>query len=72
VIATQRGENLGERHDILSLLLQARGEDGEPLTDTEIRDELITLVLAGHETTANSLPGAGSAWSAPPQLRPRS
>jgi cytochrome P450 len=55
VIATRRREDLGERHDILSLLLQARGEDGEPLTDGEIRDELITLVLAGHETTANSL-----------------
>jgi cytochrome P450 len=55
VIATRRREDLGERHDILSLLLQARGEDGEPLTDAEIRDELITLVLAGHETTANSL-----------------
>jgi cytochrome P450 len=55
VIATRRGEDLGERHDILSLLLQARGEDGEALTQAEIRDELITLVLAGHETTANSL-----------------
>jgi cytochrome P450 len=55
VIATRRGEDLGERHDILSLLLEARGEEGEPLTDAEIRDELITLVLAGHETTANSL-----------------
>ncbi len=55
VIATRRREDLGERHDILSLLLQARGEEGEPLTDAEIRDELLTLVLAGHETTANSL-----------------
>jgi cytochrome P450 len=55
VIATRRGEDLGERRDILSLLLQARGEEGEPLTDAEIRDELLTLVLAGHETTANSL-----------------
>jgi cytochrome P450 len=45
----------GERADILSLLLEARDEDGEPLTDQELRDELLTLVLAGHETTANSL-----------------
>ena len=44
-----------ERRDILSLLLQARTEDGEALTDHELRDELLTLVLAGHETTANSL-----------------
>jgi cytochrome P450 len=55
VIALRRREDLGERRDILSLLLQARGEEGEPLTDAEIRDELLTLVLAGHETTANSL-----------------
>ena len=34
---------------------QARDEDGEPLTDQELRDELLSLVLAGHETTANSL-----------------
>jgi cytochrome P450 len=44
-----------ERHDVLSLLLQARDEDGQPLTDPELRDELMSLVLAGHETTANSL-----------------
>jgi cytochrome P450 family 135 len=51
----RRAENLGERRDILSLLLQARTEDGEALSDKELRDELLTLVLAGHETTANSL-----------------
>jgi cytochrome P450 len=43
------------RHDILSLLLDATTEDGERLTDQELRDELLTLVLAGHETTANQL-----------------
>ncbi len=47
--------DLGERHDILSLLLQARTESGEALSNKELRDELLTLVLAGHETTANSL-----------------
>jgi cytochrome P450 len=47
--------DLEGRRDILSLLLQARTEDGEALTDKELRDELLTLVLAGHETTANSL-----------------
>jgi cytochrome P450 len=41
--------------DVMSLLLEARDEDGRPLTDEELRDELLTLVLAGHETTANSL-----------------
>ena len=47
--------DLEERRDILSLLLQARTEEGEALDDKELRDELLTLVLAGHETTANSL-----------------
>jgi cytochrome P450 len=56
VIARRRqADDLGERRDILSLLLQARTEDGEELSDKELRDELLTLVLAGHETTANSL-----------------
>jgi len=44
-----------QRGDVLSLLLAARDEQGEPLTDHELRDELMSLVLAGHETTANSL-----------------
>jgi cytochrome P450 len=44
-----------QRGDVLSLLLAARDEEGEPLTDHELRDELMSLVLAGHETTANSL-----------------
>jgi cytochrome P450 len=43
------------RDDILSLLLQARDEQGEPLTDAELRDELMTLLVAGHETTATAL-----------------
>src|SRR4051794_6275340 len=56
VIAARRGvADLEDRRDILSLLLQARTEDGEALSDRELRDELLTLVLAGHETTANSL-----------------
>jgi cytochrome P450 len=56
VIAQRRGAgDLDERRDILSLLLQARTEDGEAMSDKELRDELLTLVLAGHETTANSL-----------------
>jgi cytochrome P450 len=45
----------GERKDILTLLLSARDEAGDPLTDRELRDELITLLLAGHETTATSI-----------------
>ena len=57
LIAERRAAGVGdgERTDVLSLLLQARDESGELLTDQELRDELLSLVLAGHETTANSL-----------------
>ncbi len=44
-----------ERQDILTLLLLARDEAGQPMTDTQLRDELMTLLLAGHETTASAL-----------------
>ena len=44
-----------ERDDVLSVLLQARDEDGEPMTDVELRDELMTLLVAGHETTSTAL-----------------
>jgi cytochrome P450 family 135 len=47
--------DLSAREDIMSLLLQARDEDGQPMTDKELRDELVTLLLAGHETTATSV-----------------
>jgi cytochrome P450 len=47
--------DLAQRSDILSLLMQARDEDGQPMTDAELRDELATLLLAGHETTATSV-----------------
>jgi cytochrome P450 family 135 len=40
---------------VLSLLLQARDEDGRPMTDAELRDELFTMLAAGHETTATGL-----------------
>ena len=55
-IAQRRTEaDLDQREDILSLLLSARHEDGEPMSDRELRDELLTLLVAGHETTANAL-----------------
>jgi cytochrome P450 len=55
-IERRRGERDGGGHtDILALLLQARDEAGEPLSDRELRDELITILLAGHETTATSI-----------------
>lgn len=56
--------DLEEREDILSLLLLARHEDGTPMRDVELRDELMTLLIAGHETTATSL-----AWAIERLLR---
>ena len=55
-IARRRADRgLAGRTDTLSLLLQAVGEDGERLSDGELRDELMTLLVAGHETTAAAL-----------------
>jgi cytochrome P450 family 135 len=51
----RRAEDLDDRGDVLSTLLRARHEDGQPMSDVEIRDELMTLLLAGHETTATAL-----------------
>jgi cytochrome P450 len=47
--------DLDERDDVLSLLLRARDEDGNAMTDRELRDELFTMLGAGHETTATGL-----------------
>jgi cytochrome P450 family 135 len=55
-IRSRRGtSDLADRDDILSLLLQATHEDGHPMSDRELRDELMTLLVAGHETTATGL-----------------
>ncbi len=55
-IARRRADpGLSEREDVFSALLLAQDEDGGRLSDTEIRDELVTLLLAGHETTATGL-----------------
>jgi cytochrome P450 len=55
-IALRRAEAEREqRDDVLSLLLGARDEDGEPMSDRELRDEMVTVLGAGHETTATGL-----------------
>ena len=55
-IERRRGDpDLAEREDVFSSLLLAEDEDGRPMTDQEIRDELVTLLVAGHETTATAL-----------------
>jgi cytochrome P450 family 135 len=54
-IRLRRGGDASQRSDVLSLLLEARDESGEPMSDEELRDELLTLLVAGHETTATAL-----------------
>ena len=55
-IAEQRArDDLADRDDVLSLLVAARFDDGTGMDDSELRDQLMTLLLAGHETTASGL-----------------
>ncbi len=54
-IAERRSLADPDREDILALLLEARDEAGQPMSDVELHDELMTLLFAGHETTASSL-----------------
>jgi cytochrome P450 len=51
----ERRREQTERDDVLSMLLAARHEDGSPMSAQELRDELMTLLVAGHETTASEL-----------------
>jgi cytochrome P450 len=51
----ERRADHGDRDDVLAMLLEARHEDGSPMTERELRDELMTLLVAGHETTASEL-----------------
>ena len=54
-IAERRLQPDANRTDILSLMMTARDENGQPMTNEELRDELMTLLFAGHETTATAL-----------------
>jgi cytochrome P450 len=64
-IGLRRAEAGSEkREDVLSLLLRARHEDDSPMSDAELRDELVTVIGAGHETTATAL-----AWAVERLLR---
>ena len=55
LIAARRREPAAGREDVLSMLLEARDETGAAMTDDQLRDEMLTLLLAGHETTATTL-----------------
>src|SRR3954447_11740383 len=54
-LIAERRDAGSERDDVLSMLLAAKHEDGSPMSDEELRDELMTLLVAGHETTATTL-----------------
>jgi cytochrome P450 len=55
LISERRAEVADGGDDVLSMLLEARHEDGSPMTASELRDELMTALVAGHETTASQL-----------------
>ncbi|AFZ35316.1 Unspecific monooxygenase [Stanieria cyanosphaera PCC 7437] len=54
-ITERRAKGYENRNDILSLMMSARDESGDPMSDRELRDELMTLMFAGHETTATAM-----------------
>jgi cytochrome P450 len=55
LLRSHRAGTTGDGHDLLSMLMAARDEDGSAMSDDQLRDETITLMLAGHETTAITL-----------------
>src|SRR5262249_51163733 len=67
----QRREGDAGRHDLLSLLLRARDEEGGQMTDQQLRDEAMTLFLAGHETTALALTWTGYLLAQHPEAHGR-
>jgi cytochrome P450 len=54
-IIAQRKAHAVDNGDLLSMLMAARDDEGQPMSDAQLRDEVITLFLAGHETTANAV-----------------
>ncbi|WP_354697678.1 Putative cytochrome P450 138 [Paraconexibacter sp. AEG42_29] len=72
LIERARGDAaLAERSDVLALLVQATHTDGSPMTSAEIRDQLVTLLAAGHETTAGTLAWAVERLRRHPDLAAR-
>ncbi len=70
LIEERRGEH-SDGEDVLSMLLGARDEDGEPMTAPELRDELVTALVAGHETTASQLAWAFERIAREPHVQSR-
>jgi cytochrome P450 len=69
--ARRRARDAADREDILSLLLQVRYDDGAPMTDQQIRDELVVMLMAGHETTGTALSWAFERILSLPDLEAR-
>ena len=67
----ERRREEAERDDVLAMLLSARHEDDSPMSDQELRDELMTLLVAGHETTASELAWAFEAIAREPIVHDR-
>jgi cytochrome P450 len=71
LIEERRGLGNEGRQDILGMLLEARHEDGSPMSAQELRDELMTALVAGHETTASQLAWAFERLAREPQVLDR-
>jgi cytochrome P450 len=72
LIATARADaHVEERTDVLALLVLAHHEDGSPMSDAEIRDELVTMLVAGYETTGHTLAWAVERIRRHPELLAR-
>src|SRR4051812_30115022 len=71
VIRGRRANGGAERPDVMAMFLTARHEDGSPMSDEELRDELTTMVVAGHETTASELAWAFEALQREPRVLAR-
>jgi len=70
-IIARRRQSGHDPGDLLAMLLAARDEDVQPMTDTEVRDEALTLFLAGHETTATALTWTWYLLSQHPEVEAR-
>jgi len=71
LIGERRAEADPDADDVLAMLLQARHEDDSPMSDGELRDELVTALVAGHETTASQLAWAFERLAHEPQVTAR-
>src|SRR6476659_1552401 len=67
-LIAERRREAAEGDDVLAMVLEARHEDGSPMSEQEIRDELLTLLVAGHETTASTLAWAFERLAHAPQV----